>query len=54
VRRQFTAAELDRLWVADITYLRNWEGFLYLRSAAVSASGDVNLSVDVRERLIER
>jgi putative transposase len=30
VGRQFTVAEPDRLWVADITYLRSWEGFLYL------------------------
>jgi transposase InsO family protein len=30
VGRQFTVAEPDRLWVADSTYLRSWEGFLYL------------------------
>jgi transposase InsO family protein len=30
VGRQFTVDEPDRLWVADITYLRSWEGFLYL------------------------
>ena len=30
VRRNFTAAEPDRLWVADITYLPTWSGFLYL------------------------
>ena len=30
VQRAFTATEPDRLWVADITYLRTWEGFLYL------------------------
>ena len=30
VGRQFTVAEPDRLWVGDITYLRSWEGFLYL------------------------
>ncbi len=30
VERNFTAAAPDRLWVADITYLRTWEGFLYL------------------------
>jgi putative transposase len=30
VGRQFTVVEPDRLWVADITYLRSWEGFLYL------------------------
>jgi putative transposase len=30
VQRQFTADAPDRLWVADISYLRTWEGFLYL------------------------
>jgi putative transposase len=30
VDRQFTAAEPDRLWVADITYVPTWAGFLYL------------------------
>jgi putative transposase len=30
VKRQFVADGPDRLWVADISYLRTWEGFLYL------------------------
>jgi len=30
VRRQFTAAAPDRLWVADITSIPTWAGFLYL------------------------
>ena len=30
VGRNFTTAEPDRLWVADITYVRSKEGFLYL------------------------
>src|SRR3954453_6186708 len=30
VERNFTALVPDQLWVADITYLRTWEGFLYL------------------------
>ena len=30
VSRAFTAAELNRLWVADITYIPTWAGFLYL------------------------
>jgi putative transposase len=30
VDRAFMAAVPDRLWVADITYLRTWEGWLYL------------------------
>ena len=30
VRREFAAASPDRLWVADITYVPTWAGFLYL------------------------
>jgi putative transposase len=30
VERQFTTAGPDRLWVADITYIPTWAGFLYL------------------------
>jgi putative transposase len=30
VDRQFTVSERDRLWVADITYVPTWTGFLYL------------------------
>lgn len=30
VSRDFTAAGPDRLWVADITYVATWTGFLYL------------------------
>lgn len=30
VKRNFTASEKNRLWVADITYVPTWEGFLYL------------------------
>jgi transposase InsO family protein len=30
VGRQFVAQCPDQLWVADISYLRTWEGFLYL------------------------
>jgi len=30
VDRRFLASGPDRLWVADITYLRTWEGWLYL------------------------
>src|SRR3954470_12479744 len=30
VDRAFLASARDRLWVADITYLRAWEGWLYL------------------------
>lgn len=30
VKRDFTPEGPDRLWVADITYIRTWEGWLYL------------------------
>jgi len=30
VERNFTAEGRDRLWVADITYIPTWSGFLYL------------------------
>ena len=30
VERQFAAPGPDRLWVADITYVPTWSGFLYL------------------------
>ena len=30
VRRDFTASDPDKLWVADITYVPTWAGFLYL------------------------
>jgi len=30
VERQFTADGPDQLWVADITYIPTWSGFLYL------------------------
>jgi putative transposase len=30
VRRQFNADQPNALWIADITYLPTWQGFLYL------------------------
>jgi len=30
VQREFAASGPDRLWVADITYVHTWEGFLYV------------------------
>lgn len=30
VQRQFRPAAPNVLWLADITYLRTWEGWLYL------------------------
>ena len=30
VRRQFKATSINQLWVADMTYVPTWAGFLYL------------------------
>lgn len=30
VQRQFTANDINQLWVADMTYIPTWQGFLYL------------------------
>ena len=30
VNRDFTASHPDQLWVADLTYVRTWQGFAYL------------------------
>lgn len=30
VRRNFTAARPDQLWLADFTYIRTWQGWAYL------------------------
>ncbi len=30
MKRDFTATGPDQLWVADITYVPTWAGFLYL------------------------
>src|SRR3982751_4794249 len=32
VDRDFDPADVNRLWCADITYIRTWEGWLYLAS----------------------
>ena len=30
VKRQFVASQINQIWVADMTYVPTWEGFLYL------------------------
>lgn len=30
VKRQFVASDINQLWVADMTYVPTWSGFLYL------------------------
>jgi transposase InsO family protein len=41
VHRAFTAAAPNQLWVADITYLPTWQGFLYLAVILDAASRGV-------------
>jgi putative transposase len=36
--REFTRDELDTAWVTDITYIRTWEGWLYLAAVMDLAS----------------
>ncbi|GAA3420029.1 hypothetical protein GCM10018952_61660 [Streptosporangium vulgare] len=37
VHRRFTAAEPNRIWTADITYVPTWQGFLYLAVVLVES-----------------
>ena len=30
VNREFVAADINQVWVADMTYIPTWTGFLYL------------------------
>ena len=30
VQRQFTVVRANQVWVTDITYIRTWQGWLYL------------------------
>ena len=39
VKRNFTPEAPDRLWVADLTYVRSWEGWLYLSFVLDTYSG---------------
>ena len=41
VERDFTAEGPDQLWVADITYIPTWAGFLYLSVVVDAWSGRV-------------
>jgi transposase InsO family protein len=40
VRREFRPSGPDRLWVADITYVHTWEGWLYLAVVLDASVGD--------------
>jgi putative transposase len=48
VRREFRPAAPDVLWVADITYLRAWEGWLYLAAVQDAYSRRIVGLVDGR------
>ena len=39
VDRNFTAALSDQLWVADMTYVRTWSGWAYVRSCWTCTRG---------------
>jgi putative transposase len=55
VDRNFTAAGPDRLWVADITYIPTWAGFLYLAVVLAAWSRRVvgwAMATDLRAALV--
>lgn len=41
VQREFNATVVDRLWLADITYIPTWAGFLYLAAVIDACSRKV-------------
>jgi putative transposase len=55
VARDFTAEQPDRLWVADITYVPTWAGFLYLAVVLDAFSRRVvgwSMATHLRARLV--
>jgi putative transposase len=55
VRREWNPTQPDRLWVADITYCRSWEGWLYLAAVLDCHSRKVvgwSLRNDLRAELV--
>jgi putative transposase len=55
VQRNFTADAPDRLWVADITYVATWGGWLYLAVVVDAWSRKVvgwAMSTDLRTALV--
>lgn len=55
VRREWNPTEPNRLWVADITYCRSWEGWLYLAAVLDCHSRKVvgwSLRNDLRAELV--
>ena len=55
VDRHFTATEPNQLWVADITYVPTWAGFLYLAVVLDTWSRRIvgwSFSRDLKTRLV--
>ncbi len=55
VQRQFRVDQPDRLWVADITYIATWVGFLYLAvivDACTRAVVGWAMAADLRTELV--
>lgn len=55
VRREWNPTQPNRLWVADITYCRSWEGWLYLAAVLDCHSRKVvgwSLRNDLRAELV--
>jgi putative transposase len=55
VRREWNPSQPNRLWVADITYCRSWEGWLYLAAVLDCHSRKVvgwSLRNDLRAELV--
>jgi transposase InsO family protein len=55
VTRDFNAQSVDRLWVADITYIPTWAGFLYLAGVLDVCSRRVvgwSMAIHLRSELV--
>ena len=55
VRREWNPTEPNRLWVADVTYCRSWEGWLYLAAVLDCHSRRCvgwSLRTDLRSELV--
>ena len=55
VQRKFSADAPDRLWVADITYIPTWAGFLYLAVVLDAFSRRIvgwSMAGDLKSRLV--
>ena len=57
VKRQWDTGELNQVWVGDITYLRTWEGWLYLATVIDAHSRRVigwAIAENMRTDLVEQ